>query len=128
MTNTAIVQDLYAAFRRGDIPAILAQLDENVSWEAEGPSQLAHTGIRKGPKEVVGFFEGLAKDHAEPELVISEVLADGDAVATFGRYGGVMRTSGKRFSVPIGHLWKLRNGKIVRYVGLVDTGTMLAAM
>ena len=128
MTNTEIVQDLYAAFRRGDIPAILAQLDENVSWEAEGPAQLLHAGIRKGPKEVVGFFEGLAKEHAEPELTITDVLSTGDAVATFGRYGGVMRTSGKRFSVPIGHLWKLRNGKVVRYVGLVDNATLLAAM
>lgn len=33
MDNKQIVQTIYAAFGRGDIPAILEQLDDNVDWE-----------------------------------------------------------------------------------------------
>ena len=33
MSNIPTVQDIYAAFGRGDVPAILAQLAEDVDWE-----------------------------------------------------------------------------------------------
>ena len=45
---TATVQELYAAFGRGDIPAILAKLADDVVWESEGPAIVSFSGIRHG--------------------------------------------------------------------------------
>ena len=128
MSNTEIVNSIYAAFQQGDIPAILSYLAEDVVWESAGPEKIAHAGVRKGRQNVPGFFEGLVKDHTEPELVITDVAAQGDSVAMFGHYTATMRTTGVRLTVPIGHLWKLRDGKVVRYLGLFDSGAVLNAM
>jgi ketosteroid isomerase-like protein len=34
--NVQVVQDLYAAFSRGDMPGLLALLDEHVDWHFNG--------------------------------------------------------------------------------------------
>ena len=36
MSDTAIVQEMYGAFDRRDVPAILARLPDVVVWESEG--------------------------------------------------------------------------------------------
>ncbi|MGE0104434.1 MAG: nuclear transport factor 2 family protein [Blastocatellales bacterium] len=60
MSNRQTIQDVYAAFGRGDVPAILSVLDENIEWEYG----MMDSGVpwfrkRKGRSEVAGFFEAL---------------------------------------------------------------------
>ena len=53
--NGAVISDLYAAFARGDVPAVVGALDPHVEWrEADGfPTQ----GTFVGPEAVVnGVF------------------------------------------------------------------------
>jgi ketosteroid isomerase-like protein len=125
---TAIVQDLYAAFGRGDVPAILSKLAADVVWESEGPAILSFTGIRHGITETVGFFEALGAEHSDPRLTIEEYVASGNAVMTLGRYTATIRATGKKFDSPIAHYWKFRDGKVVRYVGLVNTAAAVEAL
>lgn len=61
MSNAKTVQEIYAAFGRGDIPAILSRLSPDVDWEY---GQQGKTGVpwlqpRKGRDAVGGFFESL---------------------------------------------------------------------
>lgn len=127
MTNLETVKAMYAAFGRGDLPFILAQLDPDVSWEFEGPAEMALAGMRRGPAEVVGFFEGILKEHAEPVLEPQHFLADGDQVATFGRYTVILKATGQRVSSPYAHYWTFRNGKAVRYVNFLNTAAFVPA-
>ena len=60
MSNVQTVQNIYAAFGRGDIPAILAHLAENIEWEYG----MSNAGVpwlqpRKGRAEVPKFFQSL---------------------------------------------------------------------
>lgn len=51
MTNGDIVRGLYEAFGRGDVPAVLGVLDENIEWtEAEG---FPYGGTFHGPQAVL---------------------------------------------------------------------------
>jgi ketosteroid isomerase-like protein len=125
---TEIVQDLYAAYRRGDLPAILASLANDVVWESEGPAAISFCGIRHGIKETTGFFEALAADFTNPEITISEYVASGDTVMTLGRYKATAKKTGKVFDTPIAHYWKIRDGKVARYVGFDDTAAGVAAL
>ena len=127
MSNIEIVNELYAAYRRGDLQGILSSLAYDVRWESEGPSEIPFTGIRNGVEETTGFFEGLAKDWSDPRLEINQIIGSGDEVATFGRYEAINRNTGKRINVPIAHYWKIRGGKVARYVGLTDTAALLEA-
>ena len=53
------VQELYAAFSRGDLATIFAKLSDDVVWESEGPAVISSSGIPRGRAEAHGFFEGL---------------------------------------------------------------------
>ena len=65
MTNTATVQAIYEAFGKGDVPAILEQLAEDVAWEHWlGGNSAADAGIayltpRSGRDGVAQFFAAL---------------------------------------------------------------------
>lgn len=129
MSNlTATVQELYAAFGRGDVPAILAKLADDVVWESEGPAIVSFSGIRHGITATRGFFEALGADHSNPQLTIAEYVASGDTVMTIGRYTATMKATGKKFDSPVAHYWKFRDGKVVRYVGLANTAAAVDAL
>jgi uncharacterized protein len=49
------VKELYAAFGRGDVATIVANVADDVSWEFEAPPELLSSGIRRSPKEVVEY-------------------------------------------------------------------------
>ena len=121
------VKNAYAAFGRGDIATILAMLAPDVSWEVEGPAEISFAGIRKGPEAVKGFFQAIGNDHADPKLDITEYFSSGDSVATFGRYQCTLKKTGNRVDTPIEHLFKFRDGKIVRFVDHLNTAAFLEA-
>ena len=92
------VQEMYAAFGRGDIHTILSHLADDVSWEAEGPASLSFTGVGKGHTAALRFFEALAAHHQDPNLEMTDILESGDTVAAFGRYQATVR--GARLDSP----------------------------
>ena len=56
-TKIQTVQDVYAAFGRGDVEAILAVLTDDVDWASEPESSIAPWhGVRRGKAEVPSFF------------------------------------------------------------------------
>jgi ketosteroid isomerase-like protein len=125
---TATVQELYAAFGRGDLPGILAKLSDDVVWESEGPAAISSSGIRHGKAETQGFFEGLNNDFTDHNLTISDYVESGDTVMTLGRYTATAKTSGRKVDTPIAHYWKFRDGKVIRYVGLSNTAAGAEAL
>ena len=127
-TNLQTIRDMYAAFGRGDIPFILSKLDDDVVWESEGPAALSFSGMRRGPAETLGFFEGIAKDHENIQLDMPVIFGDGDLVAAFGRYRVTMKATGKPVDTPLAHFWTLSAGKIVRYVNYSNTAAYLDAL
>lgn len=78
-----VVKDLYAAFGRGNIAAVLALLAEDVIWHLPG-SVPDYSGTYKGPSSVAGFFqrlnEGLEIEAFEPR----EFVAEADRVFVTG--------------------------------------------
>ena len=129
MSNTLItqIQDVYAAFGRGDVPYILGQLTADVSWEFEAPAAISWGGLRRGLEETAGFFSGIAAEHVNPVLKMTEFFASGDAVAAFGRYDATLRSTGVRVSVPSAHYFQFRDGKICRYINFTNTVAFVEA-
>lgn len=124
----AKIKEIYAAFGRGDIATILGSMTDDVSWEFEAPAALSWSGIRRGPGEAAGFFAGIAAEHSDPKLEMTEFFSSGDAVAAFGRYQATVRASGIRVDTPVAHYFKFRDGKIARYINVINNGAFLEAM
>lgn len=126
--NVALVQKMYDAFGRGDIQTIVEHLTDDVEWLAEGPSSVVYFGKMKGPAEVQSkFFGGIAATQEDMKLTMEDFLVQGDGVATFGRYSAKVKATGKRFDAPLAHLFRIRGGKVFKFVNLGDTAAVAEA-
>ena len=121
--NTKIVQEAYAAFGRGDIQALLAAMDEDISWEpikGAAPS-VPMAGTRKGKAGVADFFRILSEVNTFERFEPREFVSQGDKVVTLGRYRGGPKTSSKRFECDFVMVFTLRNGKVVHFEEFTDS-------
>jgi ketosteroid isomerase-like protein len=126
--NRAIVQQGYAAFGRGDIPALLELLSEDVEWETPGTSEFPLAGKRRGHQQVVEFFQTLNATFEIQRFVPETFVAEGDRVIVQGRETALIRATGKVIEVPWAHAFTLRNGKIVALQEYVDTAAIVAEL
>ena len=125
--NVQTVQEIYAAFGRGDIPAILERLADDVRWEhcPDGSGAQRH-GVpwlaeRTGRDAVGGFFEALgALDiHA---FAPRSFLAGADEVAAVIDIDLTVRATGERLRDVEVHLWSFgAHGEITEFRHVVDT-------
>ena len=122
MSNLEAVQQMYEAFGRGDVPAIIDKLDSNVEWDVEVETPgVPWLQPRRGAANVPGFFEALAPlnfTRFDPHTF----FADGDKVFVLVAIEGT-NASGKPFRFPYeGHLWFFNSaGKVTKYQHVTDT-------
>jgi uncharacterized protein len=125
--NIETVQSIYAAFGAGDVPAILARLADDVSWEHDwGMEPLKWYAPRRGPAEVPGFFASLGDfDFLQFEPV--NFLAGGNQVVAIIRVELAVKANGKRFKDLEGHLWTFGpDGKVTGFRHFADTRQLAA--
>ncbi|WP_456428159.1 nuclear transport factor 2 family protein [Rhodocaloribacter sp.] len=118
--NLDLIRAAYAAFARGDVPAVLGLMDENIAWrEAEG---FPYGGLYHGPEAVLNnVFMKLGTEwegyRAKPE----EFIDGGDTCVVLGTYSGTWLATGKRMEAPFAHVWKMRDGKAYAFRQYTDT-------
>jgi ketosteroid isomerase-like protein len=122
MSNVETVQQIYEAFGRGDVPAIIDKLDSDVEWDTEVETPgVPWLQPRRGAANVAGFFEALAPlniTRFDPHTF----FAEGDKVFALIAVEGT-NASGKPFNIPYeGHLWVFNSaGKVTKFQHVADT-------
>ena len=53
--------------------------------------------------------------------VPDEFIDAGDTIVVLGEYSGAYKATGKSFKANFAHVWKIREGKAIRFVQYVDT-------
>lgn len=121
--NRATVNNMYRSFSKGDIPAVLASLSPNVTWnEAEG-NAYADGNPYVGPDKVLkGIFERIGNDYEyfTLEKIKLHEMANDEVLATL-RYNAKLKKNGAKIDAQAAHLWKLSNGKVIGFQQYVDT-------
>jgi uncharacterized protein len=118
MGNLEAVQSVYEAFAKGDVPAVLGFLDPNIAWTGRSP----YAGTYHGPKAVLeGVFMRLGTEWIDFSCVPTEFIDGGDAVVVLGEYSGEYKTTSKSFAADFAHVWKIQEGKAIKFVQFVDT-------
>ncbi|MBO9643742.1 MAG: nuclear transport factor 2 family protein [Pseudacidovorax sp.] len=99
MTNLQTIQALYAGFATGDMPAILANMADDIQWtEAEG---YPYAGTYQGPQAIVdGVFIKLATEWDGYQAMPERYVSEGDDVVALGHYSGTYKAAGKSFRAP----------------------------
>jgi ketosteroid isomerase-like protein len=125
--NSAIISGMYAAFAKGDVPAVLGTLDPKVEWtDAEG---FPTGGTFVGPDAVLNsVFMPLVNDWDGFTVTPDEVIASGDRVVSLGHYTGTNKKTGKSFKVPFAHAWRMKDGKVTHFQQYTDTHIVQEAM
>lgn len=123
-----VVQELYAAFGRADMPAILTLLDEQVDWYFVGrPQDVPFAGQRQGHQQMIDFFVTIAETCEVLEFGPHEVIPMGDHVLVLGHERVLVKSTNRLFETDWAHLFTVRQGKIVRLREFYDTATMANA-
>jgi uncharacterized protein len=119
--NVPIVQGLYAAFGRRDIPAILAVLSPDVEWsEPENPFNPCG-GTRRGQ---AGFLEWARIGHEAEDVLALEpraFLTGDNHVAVVGHTRCRAKSTGRTYDTDFVHVITFEAGLIVRFQEFFDT-------
>ncbi len=127
-TNVAVVQQAYEAFIRGDIPAVLESLTEDVEWTMQGPSVIPFAGTFRGREGIAEFFSLLDETLEFEQFEPRKFIGQGDTVVVLGYERDVVKKTGRRFEEAWAHIYTLRDGKIVTGLFLEDTAAYVEAL
>jgi uncharacterized protein len=118
--NVELVNGVYGAFGRGDVPAVLGAFADDIEWfEAEG---MPYGGLHHGPDAVAQNVFGPITEDVEGFAVTPEqVIGSGATVAAIVRYTGTGKATGKALDEPVVHVWDIRDGKLARFRQFIDT-------
>jgi hypothetical protein len=127
--NGDIVKGIYAAFAKGDVPAVLGTFDAGIVWhEAEG-YRFAAGNPYVGPSAILeNVFMPLVMQVNGFTVMPSNVIDGGDHVAVEGRYAGTIKATGARLDAQFVHVYELRGGKVVTFQQYTDTAQWSRAL
>jgi ketosteroid isomerase-like protein len=130
VSNIRTVKDIYAAFGRGHIPAILARLAEDIEWEYG----MMDAGVpwfkpRRGREEVPEFFQALSAlefKQFEPRTL----LESGDVVVALIDLAAKVKATGRTIAEENEvHIWHFdTHGLVTRFCHKADTYQHWAAL
>lgn len=121
------VQDAYAAFGRGDIPALMELLADDIEWIIPGPTDLPWKGVRYGKPAVQEWFGLLFQNIEFRAFAPQQFITDGDTVVCLVHNETTMRRTGRSLSYTEAQIWRFRDNKLVRFQIFEDTAAIAAA-
>jgi len=127
-TNVGLVEAIYAAFAKGDIPAILATMDPAIEWVSGGSRDDFPTlGVRHGVDGAASFFRDVAQHDQFTSFEPRQFVASGNMVVALGHYGITVKSTGAHFESDWAHVFTIKDGKGVRFQEFTDTAAFLKA-
>ena len=125
--NVDVVQRTYEAVGRGDIPAVLDLLTDDVEWSLQGPSVIPFAGTRRGRQAVAEFFSLVGETLEFQQFEPREFVAQGDTVVVLGYEHNLIKLTGRTCEQEWAHVYTLRDGKIVKGRFFEDTAAYVVA-
>ena len=124
-SNVESLEQMYAAFNRGDIEAVLNEWTDDITWiELEGEPA---AGTHHGPDEVLENVFGTIPDTLDRfEAAPDRFIDSGDTVVVEGQF--MITTESERdYEIPFAHVCELRDGKLQQFTNYTDTVVMQQA-
>jgi uncharacterized protein len=123
VSHIPIVQEIYAAFARGDVPAILERLAEDVVWEyGINSTDVPWLQPRRGRSEAAGFFQSLGAVDFH-RLEATTFLESGGVVVVLLQVEATVHATGRRIAeADEVHIWHFDDaGRVARFRHRADT-------
>jgi ketosteroid isomerase-like protein len=126
MSGVELIAGAYAAFGRGDVPAVVGAMHPEIRWhEAEGNPYRPSGEPWIGPDAVVNnLFVKLAEEWDGFTVHPGTYHDAGDVVVVEVRYTGTYKATGRSMNTQACHVWTIKDGKAAKFQQYVDTGKM----
>ena len=120
--NVEVIRGMYEAFGRGDVPAVLGQMDQRIEWREAENFIYADRNPYMGPQAVLeGVFMRLGAEWEGFTVTPEEWLDAGNHVVVLGTYTGRSKETGREVRAQFAHVWGVRGERVVRFQQYTDT-------
>jgi ketosteroid isomerase-like protein len=127
--NLDTVKEIYEAFGRADVEAILDRVADDVDWAADTASTAAPWyGRRTGKDGVASFFQDVASASEVLDFTPLSFAASDDEVHTLVRYRVRFAATGQEVEMNLHHYFRFQDGKVAYYRGSEDTAQTVEAL
>ncbi len=120
MTPTEFVQDLFAAFGRGDVEYIVGRVAADCVWVAPGEG-IPSAGTYHGKAGALEFFRKQSQSEEILGFEPKEFFANGNSVVALGFEQCRAVSTGQTASTHWAMLFRVRDGELIRFEGFYDT-------
>jgi uncharacterized protein len=130
MNNEQTVKDVYAAFQRGDVAAIVARVADDVDWRNDRVEsrECPWNGNFSGKANLPGFFKAVGECLDFTVFDVQSTAASGSVVAAYLHLESTLRKNGRPLKNDAVHYWSFdERGRITRYRHFNDTAAELDA-
>lgn len=121
------VQNVYAAFGRGDIAGLLSLIAPDASWTFVGDRKVPYTTTVRGHGGVGEWFGMVAKHDDIQAFEPREFLVGPDHVTVLGFERARDHTTQREFACEWVHVWRVAGDRVTRFYGMLDTEASAAA-
>lgn len=118
------VQNIYAAFGRGDVPAILEHISDECVWEyGPGTSDVPWLQPRKGRAGAAEFFRIAGTELEFKTFAPTAIVGDDKVVIVLATLEATVKRTGKTIrEVDEPHIWHFDDqGRVVKFRHAADT-------
>jgi uncharacterized protein len=128
--DVEIVQNLYAAFAKGDVPAVLQKFDPEIVWNEAENFPYADGNPYIGIQAVLeGVFARLGAEWEYWNLTEQTYYeANSGEIIVTGRYKAKNKMTSKEINVQFVHIWTLNDGLVTDFQQYADTFQTVEAM
>lgn len=128
--DVEIVQYIYSAFAKGDVPAVLQNFDPKIVWNEAENFPYADGNPYIGPQAVIdGVFARIGTEWEYWNLTDQTYYeANSGEIIVTGRYKAKNKMTGKEINVQFVHIWTLNDGLVTDFQQYADTYQAVEAM
>ena len=125
-SSVEVVNGAYAAFAKGDIPALLETLSDDVDWSS--PATLPQGGHFSGKDGVSEFFQTIGANWDALTIDVEAITDAGDGLVLTIIQASGTRKDGGAGGYGSAHAFTVRDGKITEWRIFVDQDQALEAV
>lgn len=123
-TNAETVQMIYAAFGRGDVPAILEIMSDDVDWEYGGAStDVPWLQPGRGRAAVGRFFEAVGANLEFKAFTVNDILEGPNVVVGLVSLEAIVKGTGRTLrEIDEAHIWRFDDrGRVAKFRHAADS-------
>jgi len=118
----ALVEDLYAAYARGDGARVSALLHDDIDWNIYAPANLfPFAGPRRGRTAVLETLKGIGEMFALVSYRPQNIVVDGDRAAVMSDATFTHRATGRAVNLRIANFLRWQDGRVIEFREFANT-------